>query len=79
MAGAQVVDAAAFCVETVLKVCALSAATVPLLKSGTVAVDMLNPYYINNITFIVILGLTAFVLEAMSRTLRAQSMDVLSS
>ncbi|AMP01443.1 alanine dehydrogenase/PNT, N-terminal domain protein [Collimonas arenae] len=42
-AGAQVVDAAAaFGVETVLKVRAPSAEELPLLKSGTVVVGMLN-------------------------------------
>ncbi|WP_395824007.1 Re/Si-specific NAD(P)(+) transhydrogenase subunit alpha [Collimonas sp.] len=78
-AGAQVVDAAAaFDAETVLKVRAPSAAELPLLKSGTVVVGMLN-LDVDNIAVMASHGLTAFALEAAPRTSRAQSMDVLSS
>ncbi|PFH08847.1 NAD(P) transhydrogenase subunit alpha [Collimonas sp. PA-H2] len=79
-AGAEVVGAAAaFGMETVLKVRAPSADELPLLKSGTVVVGMLNPFDADNIAVMASHGLTAFSLEAAPRTSRAQSMDVLSS
>ncbi|AIY43309.1 NAD(P) transhydrogenase alpha subunit [Collimonas arenae] len=79
-AGAEVVNAAAaFGMETVLKVRAPSAEELPLLKSGTVVVGMLNPFDADNIAVMASHGLTAFSLEAAPRTSRAQSMDVLSS
>ncbi|SFC60858.1 Re/Si-specific NAD(P)(+) transhydrogenase subunit alpha [Collimonas sp. OK412] len=79
-AGAEIVTAAAaFGVETVLKVRAPGADELALLKSGTVVVGMLNPFDADNIAVMASHGLTAFALEAAPRTSRAQSMDVLSS
>lgn len=79
-AGAEIVNAAAaFGVETVLKVRAPSDQELTLLKSGTVVVGMLNPFDVDNIAVMANHDLTAFSLEAAPRTSRAQSMDVLSS
>jgi H+-translocating NAD(P) transhydrogenase subunit alpha len=78
--GAQIGDAsAAYGCELVLKVRAPSAAEMPLLKSGTTLVGMLNPFDAEGLQRMAAAGLTGFALEAAPRTTRAQSMDVLSS
>ena len=78
--GAEVVDAAgAFACELVLKVRSPSEAELPLMKSGTNLVGMLNPFDKDGLARLAAAGLTSFALEAAPRTTRAQSMDVLSS
>ncbi|NKI94489.1 Re/Si-specific NAD(P)(+) transhydrogenase subunit alpha [Rhizobacter sp. SG703] len=79
-AGAEIVDrAGAFGAELVLKVRAPSADELPLVKSGTALVGMLNPFDRDGLQRMADAGLTSFALEAAPRTTRAQSMDVLSS
>ena len=79
-AGAEITDAAgAFGSELVLKVRAPQESEVPLLKSGTTLVGMLNPFDAAGLQRLAGAGLTSFALEAAPRTTRAQSMDVLSS
>lgn len=78
--GAEITDAAgAFGCDLVLKVRAPSAAELPLIKSGTTLVGMLNPFDAEGLAALAGAGLTAYALEAAPRTTRAQSMDVLSS
>ncbi|GAA4013513.1 Re/Si-specific NAD(P)(+) transhydrogenase subunit alpha [Actimicrobium antarcticum] len=69
----------AFAAEMVLKVRAPSATELPLLKTGTVVIGMLNPFDADNTAAMAAHGLVAFALEAAPRITRAQSMDVLSS
>ena len=79
-AGAEIVDAAgAFGCELVLKVRSPSAEELPLTKSGSALVGMLNPFDRDGLARLAGAGLSAFALEAAPRTTRAQSMDVLSS
>jgi len=79
-AGAEIVDrAGAFGAELVLKVRAPSDDELPLVKSGTALVGMLNPFDRDGLQRMADAGLTSFALEAAPRTTRAQSMDVLSS
>jgi len=79
-AGAEIVDAdAALGAELVLKVRAPSAHELARMKSGATLVGMLNPFDAEGLQRLAAAGLTAFALEAMPRTTRAQSMDVLSS
>lgn len=78
--GAEITDAAgALGCDLVLKVRAPSAAELPLIKSGTTLVGMLNPFDAEGLAALAGAGLTAYALEAAPRTTRAQSMDVLSS
>lgn len=79
-AGAEIVDrAGAFGAELVLKVRAPLVDELPLLKTGTALVGMLNPFDREGLQRLAEAGLTSFALEAAPRTTRAQSMDVLSS
>jgi len=79
-AGAEIVDrAGAFGAELVLKVRAPSVDELPLVKTGTALVGMLNPFDRDGLQRLADAGLTSFALEAAPRTTRAQSMDVLSS
>jgi H+-translocating NAD(P) transhydrogenase subunit alpha len=79
-AGAQIGDAAAvYGCELVLKVRAPGITEMPLLKSGTTVVGMLNPFDAEGLQRLAAAGITGFALEAAPRTTRAQSMDVLSS
>jgi H+-translocating NAD(P) transhydrogenase subunit alpha len=79
-AGAEITDrAGAFAAELVLKVRSPSAEELPLMKSGTALVGMLNPFDQDGLARLAAAGLTSFALEAAPRTTRAQSMDVLSS
>ena len=78
--GAEITDVAgALGCDLVLKVRAPSAAELPLIKSGTTLVGMLNPFDAEGLAALAGAGLTAYALEAAPRTTRAQSMDVLSS
>ena len=79
-AGAEITDkAGAFGCDLVLKVRSPSSAELPLMKSGTALVGMLNPFDKDGLAQLAGTGLTSFALEAAPRTTRAQSMDVLSS
>jgi len=79
-AGAEIVDAdAALGAELVLKVRAPSANELARMKPGATLVGMLNPFDAEGLQRLAAAGLTAFALEAIPRTTRAQSMDVLSS
>ena len=79
-AGAQVVDAAtAWSSDLVLKVRCPTEAEVPLVRSGSTLVGMLNPFDAEGLQRLAQAGVTAYALEAAPRTTRAQSMDVLSS
>ena len=79
-AGAQVVDAAtAWASDLVLKVRCPTEAEVPLVRSGSTLVGMLNPFDAEGLQRLAQAGVTAYALEAAPRTTRAQSMDVLSS
>ncbi len=49
------------------------------IKPGTVVIGMLNPFATDNLHAMNSAKITAFALEAIPRTSRAQSMDVLSS
>lgn len=79
-AGASITDAAgALGAELVLKVQKPSAAELALMKPASALVGMLNPFDKDGLAQLAAAGLTAFALEAVPRTTRAQSMDVLSS
>jgi NAD(P) transhydrogenase subunit alpha len=79
-AGAEITDAAgAFGCDLVLKVRSPQVSELPLLRSGTTLVGMLNPFDASGLQQLAAAGLTSFALEAAPRTTRAQSMDVLSS
>lgn len=79
-AGAEITDkAGAFGCDLVLKVRSPGSAELPLMKSGTALVGMLNPFDKDGLAQLAGAGLTSFALEAAPRTTRAQSMDVLSS
>jgi NAD(P) transhydrogenase subunit alpha len=81
-AGATIVaDAAAVFAqsELVLKVRAPLAEEVAAMKAGTVLIGLLTPYDAPAIEALAKQGLTAFAMELLPRTSRAQSMDVLSS
>ena len=79
-AGAEITDAAgAFGCDLVLKVRSPQVSELPLLRSGTTLVGMLNPFDASGLQQLATAGLTSFALEVAPRTTRAQSMDVLSS
>lgn len=78
--GAEVVDTdTAFAADVVLKVRAPNPQELARMKPGAALVGMLNPFDTEGLQRLAAAGLTAFALEAMPRTTRAQSMDVLSS
>jgi H+-translocating NAD(P) transhydrogenase subunit alpha len=79
-AGATMVDAPrVFACEVVVKVRGPSAQELQMMNSGTLLVGMLNPFDAQGLQRLASAGLTSFALEAVPRTSRAQSMDVLSS
>jgi len=81
-AGATVVaDAASVYAqsELVLKVRSPLPDEVQAMKSGTVLIGLLTPYDTEGNEALAKQGLTAFAMELLPRTSRAQSMDVLSS
>ncbi|AQQ36784.1 Re/Si-specific NAD(P)(+) transhydrogenase subunit alpha [Burkholderia cenocepacia] len=79
-AGAELTDqSAAFAADLVLKVQAPTDAELPLLKRGAVLVGMLEPFNGEQAAQLAAAGVTGFALEAVPRTTRAQSLDVLSS
>lgn len=65
--------------DIVLKVRAPDAAELPLLRRGEVLVGLLSPHDDAGIDALAGTGVTAFAMEAIPRTTRAQTMDVLSS
>ncbi len=65
--------------DIVLKVRGPEAAELPLLRRGSVLVGLLRPHDDAAIDRLAKTGVTAFAMESMPRTTRAQSMDVLSS
>jgi NAD(P) transhydrogenase subunit alpha len=65
--------------ELVLKVRSPLPEEVSAMKSGTVLIGLLAPYDTAGIEALSSQGLTAFAMELLPRTSRAQSMDVLSS
>ena len=79
-AGAEITDkAGAYAAELILKVRSPQADELPLVKSGSALIGMLNPFDKEGLQRLATAGLTSFALEAAPRTTRAQSMDVLSS
>lgn len=79
-AGATLVDAsAAFDADLVLKVQTPTEPELRQMKRGAMLVGMLNPFDADQVAEIRAAGVTAFALESIPRTTRAQSMDVLSS
>jgi NAD(P) transhydrogenase subunit alpha len=65
--------------ELVLKVRSPLPEEISAMKSGTVLIGLLAPYDTAGIEALSSKGLTAFAMELLPRTSRAQSMDVLSS
>ncbi|PMS36812.1 NAD(P) transhydrogenase subunit alpha [Trinickia symbiotica] len=79
-AGAQITDVAGvFGCGLILKVRAPSARELEMMRPGSALVGMLNPFDSAGVGKLAAAGITAFALEAVPRTTRAQSMDVLSS
>ena len=68
-----------FSCPLVLKVRALKVNEIEMVKPGIVVIGMLEPFNQRNIEAMAKQRLTAFSLEALPRSTRAQSMDVLSS
>jgi len=65
--------------EIVLKVKAPSAAELGQMKAGTVLIGLLSPHQADQVAAYAKQGITAFPMEKLPRTTRAQAMDVLSS
>ena len=65
--------------DIVLKVRSPDTAEIVQLKTGAMLVGLLNPFDTTGLGVIASQGVTAFALEWLPRTTRAQSMDVLSS
>jgi NAD(P) transhydrogenase subunit alpha len=79
-AGAKIVGTAeALGADIVLKVRAPDANELARMKRGALLVGLLNPYDAAQVQAYASQGLTAFAMELLPRTTRAQSMDVLSS
>ncbi len=80
-AGAQLVNAATLYKDSqiVLKVRAPSAEELTQMAAGTVLVGLLAPHQTEQVAALTQQGLTAFAMEKLPRTSRAQAMDVLSS
>ncbi|MDX8380344.1 MAG: Re/Si-specific NAD(P)(+) transhydrogenase subunit alpha [Gallionella sp.] len=80
-AGATLVDAASLYqdAQIVLKVKAPTADELSRLSRGTVLIGLLTPYLTEQVAAYTQQGITAFSMEKLPRTSRAQAMDVLSS
>lgn len=79
-AGAEIVDGpTAWAAQLVLKVQPPSAQELASMQAGAALVGMLNPFDKTGLERIAAAGVAAFALEAVPRSTRAQSMDVLSS
>ena len=79
-AGATMVSAAELYAqaEIVLKVRAPSAEELARLSANKVLIGLLSPYQADLVTAYAKQGITAFAMEKLPRTSRAQAMDVLS-
>src|ERR1035437_5889685 len=80
-AGATLVDAASLYAQAqiVLKVKAPTSDELLLLPAGTVLIGLLTPHLTEQVAAYTRQGITAFSMEKLPRTSRAQAMDVLSS
>lgn len=80
-AGAAIVDAAAVYGQSqmVLKVKAPTAEELAQMSPNTVLIGLLNPHSAEQVAAYTSSGVTAFAMEKLPRTSRAQAMDVLSS
>src|SRR2546421_6662618 len=80
-AGARLVGSAAeaYDADIVLKVRLPGESELPLLKSHSILIGLLEPYNSAGLEAIRSRGVTAFAMELLPRISRAQSMDVLSS
>jgi NAD(P) transhydrogenase subunit alpha len=65
--------------EIILKVKAPTAAELAQMKAGTVLIGLLAPHQADQVAAYAKQGITAFPMEKLPRTTRAQAMDVLSS
>ncbi len=65
--------------EIILKVKAPTAAELAQMKKGTVLIGLLAPHQADQVAAYAKQGITAFPMEKLPRTTRAQAMDVLSS
>ena len=80
-AGARLTDAATLYKEAdiLLKVKAPTMDEIAQLRAGSVLIGLLNPYQADLVDAYAKQGITAFSMEKLPRTSRAQAMDVLSS
>ncbi len=80
-AGATLVDATNLYkdAQIVLKVKAPTADELARMAAGTVLIGLLTPHNAEQVAAIAARGITAFAMEKLPRTSRAQAMDVLSS
>lgn len=65
--------------QIILKVRAPEASELPMLRAGAILIGLLNPHDSSAIDALAATGVTGFAMEAVPRTTRAQTMDVLSS
>ena len=65
--------------QIILKVRAPETSELPMLRSGAILIGLLNPHDSPAIEALAATGITGFAMEAVPRTTRAQTMDVLSS
>ena len=65
--------------QIILKVRAPEPSELPMLRSGAILIGLLNPHDSSTIEALAATGITGFAMEAIPRTTRAQTMDVLSS
>ncbi len=79
--GARLADAATIYkdAQILLKVKAPTPDEIGQMRAGTVLIGLLNPYQAEQVATYVKQGITAFAMEKLPRTSRAQAMDVLSS
>ncbi|MFY9260358.1 MAG: Re/Si-specific NAD(P)(+) transhydrogenase subunit alpha [Gallionella sp.] len=78
-AGATIVDAVYAQSQMVLKVKAPTAEELAQMSPNTVLIGLLNPHSAEQVAAYTNSGVTAFAMEKLPRTSRAQAMDVLSS
>jgi len=66
--------------EVILMINAISSTDIALLKRGQVIIGALNPYFEKDyVKALAAAGITAFSMDVIPRTTRAQTMDILSS
>ncbi len=78
-AGATIVDTVYAQAQMVLKVKAPTAEELAQMLPDTVLIGLLNPHSAEQVAAYTSSGITAFAMEKLPRTSRAQAMDVLSS